>query len=159
MKNGLLKLSIVVVLLIIFAFPLMALFSFITLNSVEKNAEVKMVINNFKNDDGKIYNNKNGKININDIALNEEIISDDIPLGVETGNQVTGAILKSDFKSHEEEILNNEIKFEIINKSGHSIFFITYEELDLVVNDKAKYHKYFALDENRKLTNYVYVAD
>lgn len=158
MKDNAIKALIWIGVFVICLFPAIAIFSFFTPEKIDTQNNIKLDKQEplYLNE---IEKNDNAKIDISEILAqkeNEIIVDEEMPLAVNTKNLVTGANVKTDFKAHEKAIESGDIVFEILTKEGRSLFFKTYEELDYLVSNKAKYEKNFSAP-NGKLNRYTYV--
>lgn len=161
MKENTLKMCIVSGICLVLVFPILAFASFFFTNEVAKNTDIYLEENNNKSIIETIGKNSNAKVDLNTIMLqnNEEVIEDNnVPLAGPKGKIVTGKTVKADFKSHEKEIEEGTLVFEVIlqNDKGSDMLFTTYDELEFIVNDKSKYEKQFLLKDN-KLIRYTYL--
>lgn len=160
MKEKLLTLGILVGLLAVVSIPAIAIFSLFGFEPTSNDSESYLKLDVIKNN-RKIESNNKASINMDEVfVLQGETISDEeTPLAVteEKVKILTGAKVKDDFKSHEKEFTQGSAVFEVIDREGHNLFFINYDELDLLVNDKTNYSKQFVLDDDEKLVRYVYL--
>ena len=172
MSNTSLKFLIIIGILILCVLPVMTVFSMIDFgNDAEEN--IKLEKDEFNIKDYVIGNNKDAKIFIGDINYSdtsEDILDQDVPLGLnekEANDKdkksevkpkvVKGETVKNDFKSHADQIKNGKLVFELITKDGKNVLFTLYDELAILIKDKADYEKYFLLDENSNLIRYTYL--
>ncbi|MCQ2911513.1 MAG: hypothetical protein MJ244_04910 [Clostridia bacterium] len=158
MKENSLKLCIVVGIILVLILPILTVATFFMGEKNNSNNNVCLKHEPKTKEISLIENNKKAKLDVSSALANNDILIEDeaMPLALDKAEVVTGTKVLSDFTSHQKDIENGNVVFELMLDNGSCSFYVTLDELKFHINEKGKYKKYFVTD-NGKLVRYTYL--
>lgn len=158
MKENSLKLCIVVGIILVLILPILTVATFFMGEKNNSNNNVFLKDEPKAKEISLIENNKKAKLDVSSALNNNDILIEDeaMPLALDKAEVVTGTKVLSDFISHQKDIENGNVVFELMLDNGSCSFYVTLDELKFHINEKGKYKKYFVTD-NGKLVRYTYL--